>query len=74
VVFSGASLPAPYSILEVGPLGPAGRADSRPFGVFLAYVLKLKPIAIWPQMAQMVGVEVSDCRAGCPELLTKWAP
>ena len=26
VVFSGASLPAPYSILEVGPLGPAGGA------------------------------------------------
>ena len=26
VVFSGAALPAPYSILEVGPLGPAGGA------------------------------------------------
>ena len=26
MVFSGASLPAPYSILEVGPLGPAGGA------------------------------------------------
>ena len=29
VVFSGASLPAPYSILEVGPLGPAGGATER---------------------------------------------
>ena len=26
MVFSGAALPAPYSILEVGPLGPAGGA------------------------------------------------
>ena len=28
-VFSGAALPAPYSILEVGPLGPAGGAAER---------------------------------------------
>ena len=28
MVFSGASLPAPYSILEVGPLGPAGGGPS----------------------------------------------
>ena len=26
MVFSGAALPAPYSILKVGPLGPAGGA------------------------------------------------
>ena len=26
MVFSGASLPAPYSILEVGPFEPAGGA------------------------------------------------
>ena len=26
MVFSGAALPAPYSILQVGPLGPAGGA------------------------------------------------
>ena len=26
MVFFGAALPAPYSILEVGPLGPAGGA------------------------------------------------
>ena len=30
MVFSGASLPAPYSILEVGPLGPAGGAAEGP--------------------------------------------
>ena len=29
MVFSGAALPAPYSILEVGPLGPAGGATER---------------------------------------------
>ena len=29
MVFSGAALPAPYSILEVGPLGPAGGAAER---------------------------------------------
>ena len=27
---SGAALPAPYSILEVGPLGPAGGAAEGP--------------------------------------------
>ena len=26
MIFSGAALPAPYSSLEVGPLGPAGGA------------------------------------------------
>ena len=30
MVFSGAALPAPYSILEVGPLGPAGGAAEGP--------------------------------------------
>ena len=30
MVFSGAALPAPYSILKVGPLGPAGGAAKWP--------------------------------------------
>ena len=30
MVFSGAALPAPYSSLEVGPLGPAGGAAEGP--------------------------------------------
>ena len=30
MVFSGAALPAPYSILKVGPLGPAGGAAEGP--------------------------------------------
>ena len=30
MVFSGAALPAPYSILEVGPPGPAGGAAEGP--------------------------------------------
>ena len=30
MVFSGAALPAPYSLLEVGPLGPAGGAAEGP--------------------------------------------
>ena len=30
VVFSGATLPAPYSCLKVGPLGPAGGAAEGP--------------------------------------------
>ena len=29
VVFSGATLPAPYSCLKVGPFGPAGGAAER---------------------------------------------
>ena len=29
MVFFGATLPAPYSSLKVGPLGPAGRAAER---------------------------------------------
>ena len=29
MVFSGATLPAPYSCLKVGPLGPAGGAAER---------------------------------------------
>ena len=29
MVFPGAALPAPYYILEVGPLGPAGGATER---------------------------------------------
>ena len=30
MVFSGAALPAPYGILKVGPLGPAGGAAEGP--------------------------------------------
>ena len=30
MVFSGVALPAPYSILKVGPLGPAGGAAEGP--------------------------------------------
>ena len=30
MVFSGTALPAPYSILKVGPLGPAGGAAEGP--------------------------------------------
>ena len=36
-------------------------------GVILACVLELESVAIRLHLAQMAGVEVSDCRGGCAD-------
>ena len=48
MVFSGAALPAPYSILEVGPLGPAGGAAEGPELGYAGRVLRTRGLGEGP--------------------------